>query len=629
MTPSQTILDVVRSGKIGDNTELEIRLGRKHTEIRRVNGTDKRFDSFDTNIGHRKFSQYLDHLNRSDRYKLHQRVRSEIFNYDSGIRKEVFLPAENISMDQIIFELSGNEGSIRNEIFQGEREEIMEKVTVRKGELYLDLHDIRISHSKEIPVTQIRGRISSKRVKYRITFVDVNLNHHIDLTVSFLIQKDRKDVGKTEYQLELEYTDPRKQDIYTDVLVLLQLLNPTVDSIRYTVNRVNPIQPFRRTLSLPDSLDPVSPDVIWDNVNPHKLITTADNIFFGVLEKQEYYTIYKTMMSMLQYHYHDEVTKIGVYPGGLGLITSMLSQALSVTCYEEGENKCGVLEHNQHTLRGQRMQIRCGQVARYLPEEEVIFINMPDNDSISDIGGIPVAEFMSHVSPQTKAIFIKTTAKSKFPFKQINPKHFTIKHIPQGTRNKLFLSILIPRMVKYTNDYYIVDGHNTLTGSFLPKNRNYVNGYGFPYSRGEYIQKVFSKPIDIPRLDGKLQFPTSLFSVTDKLDGIGCRLMIFAGSAYAINGRGIQHVFEGVNRYYDRTVVEGELMSVLNTDGIRGPKDDEKDDGFVFSYKDKRNEKMQFYAYDMLVDRGRNIMSNTLIERLSYLNKSGVVGGFW
>ena len=115
MEPENTIKQVLAAAEIGKHTELELRFGRKLSQVKTINDVEKRVDTFDANIGHRLFSHYLSVLDNSQQFVLGERVRSEIFNYDSGIRKEIFEDGEVITMATINSELSGNQNSIRNE----------------------------------------------------------------------------------------------------------------------------------------------------------------------------------------------------------------------------------------------------------------------------------------------------------------------------------------------------------------------------------------------------------------------------------------------------------------------------------------------------------------------------------
>lgn len=604
------------------NEELELRFGRKLSYFGDdANGNQKLYNKFDTNIGHRLFTQYLTLLSKTGKFHPMTLTISQTTNYESkgkgsrnNFREEIFSVKDyRTNLESVLKDLSG--GTIlREKITHGIDREVVEKRTIETDFHFMDIHDVKMSRSVEIPVkdgTDL-GKPSVVRLKYRISLTHQEFPFRIDMTHVVTLQSERTDIGMTQYQLELEYTDGKDVNIRKDITQMMRYLYPDVPVFPFIEKAMlAPKLTYADPISFPESIkQEIIKETIPKGVTTKSLILTKENIWYPKVKAEELLKIPDMIKEILRYYYHDNINTLSIYGGGLGIISSILSKHFKLQVYDQGQSTCAAFVHNHRAMKGKDCLVYCDEVVRYFPNNDVLFFNLPGNKTGNFINGIPISTFILMSAPHCRAVFIKSMAGSKIHLNDLGEKlqkHFIVEHV---IKSEFILTLLLPRTVMYTKDLYIAEAHNILSNSMEKRQRNYMDKINRDFKRGgEFIQK-FAKPVDLKRgKRGELLLVDNTWAVTDKLDGIGCRLLMIGGCGYVINSRGIKHVYKTDPRL-NKTMIDGEFLSM----------EESKDEESI----------PQFHAYDILRIKGVDVTGKTLLERLKILKDNVKIhGGFF
>ena len=162
---------VIETHKASENTEIEIRFGRR-------SGT-----KFDTNVGKPTFQKVLQALTRYEGWETTDHSEVTVYYFEGGKRLSV------------------------NEQTDEQKGEIKTRVTVDDFQLPNEPLDVRLGISTEVPFEYDGEETSTEqKTKERWSFVRKNLS--IDMTIITGTPDDKDSDDDKTYQIELEIIDP-------------------------------------------------------------------------------------------------------------------------------------------------------------------------------------------------------------------------------------------------------------------------------------------------------------------------------------------------------------------------------------------------------------------------------------
>jgi len=175
---------VIETHKTNENTEIEIRFGRR-------SGT-----KFDTNVGQETFKKVLQALTKYEGWEQKSHTNATVYYFEGGKR---------LTVDEASDEQKG---------------EIKTRVTVDDFHLPDTPLDVRLGISKEIPFEYDGEETSTEqKTKERWSFVRKNLS--IDMTIITGNPDDKDSDDDKTYQIEMEIIDPSQIQNKIDLFNLL------------------------------------------------------------------------------------------------------------------------------------------------------------------------------------------------------------------------------------------------------------------------------------------------------------------------------------------------------------------------------------------------------------------------
>lgn len=164
---------VIETHKASENTEIEIRFGRR-------SGT-----KFDTNVGKPTFQKVLQALTRYEGWESTDHSEVTVYYFEGGKRLSV------------------------NEQTEEQKGEIKTRVKVDDFQLPNEPLDVRLGISTEVPFEYDGEETSTEqKTKERWSFVRKNLS--IDMTIITGNPDDKDSDDDKTYQIEMEIVDPTK-----------------------------------------------------------------------------------------------------------------------------------------------------------------------------------------------------------------------------------------------------------------------------------------------------------------------------------------------------------------------------------------------------------------------------------